>query len=54
MSISKKMTSLTGAALAATAGAMVIANTPSLRLVAHADETHDQNEIGRASCRERV
>ena len=43
MSISKKMTSFTGAALAATAGAMVIANTPSLRLVAHADETHDQN-----------
>lgn len=43
MSISRNMTSLTGAALAATAGAMVITNTPSLRLVAHADETHDQN-----------
>lgn len=43
MSISKNITSLTGATLAVAAGGLAVVNTPNMSIVAHADETHDQN-----------
>lgn len=45
MSISRKISTVTGAALASLAGAgsLAVLQTPSMSLVAHADETHPQD-----------